>query len=341
MPRIFLCGDVMTGRGVDQILGRPSRPQLYEPLMDDARAYVELAEERSGPIPRAVPAEYVWGDALAELARAAPDARIVNLETSVTTSEHAWPKEINYRMHPDNVGCLTAAGLDVCVLANNHVLDWGEAGLVETLDVLHRAGLRTAGAGRILADAWQPARVGDVLIFGVGAGSSGIPRSWAAQPDHPGVALLPALSIEVADALAARIARSRRPGDLAIVSIHWGSNWGYEVPDEQVRFAHRLIDAGVDLVHGHSSHHPRPLEVYRGKLILYGCGDFLSDYEGIAGYEDYRNDLVVMYLADLAPTGALADLRTVPFQLHKLSLRRASAADARWLETHLDVRVSP
>src|SRR5262245_56619887 len=148
MRKIFLCGDVRTGRGVDQILRRPSRPTLFEPAIDDARNYVELAEARSGPIPRGVDDTYVWGDALGELERAAPDARIVNLETSVTASEKASPKGINYRMHPDNLGCLTAARIDVCALANNHVLDWGEAGLVDTLDVLQRAGLHTAGAGR-------------------------------------------------------------------------------------------------------------------------------------------------------------------------------------------------
>lgn len=338
-PTIFLAGDVMTGRGVDQILRRPSKPVLYEPAIGDARGYVELAEEHSGPIPRGVEDEYIWGDALAELERAAPDARIVNLETSITTSEDAWPKGINYRMHPDNVGCLTAAKIDVCVLANNHVLDWGEPGLLETLDVLRGAGVRTAGAGRNLEEAQRPARVGNLLVFGIGSSSSGVPRRWAAQADRPGVDLVPALSADAAAAILARTARARRAGDLVIVSIHWGSNWGYEVPAEQIRFAHWLIDGGVDLVHGHSSHHPRPLEVYRGKLILYGCGDFVSDYEGITGYEEYRDDLVVMYLAELGAAGELVQLRMVPFLLRKLSLHRATANDVRWLAATLD-RVS-
>ncbi|MBI4510255.1 MAG: CapA family protein, partial [Deltaproteobacteria bacterium] len=120
---LFLCGDVMTGRGVDQILRHPSDPLLHEPAVQDAREYVALAEEKNGPVPRNVDDTYIWGDALAELARAAPHARLVNLETSVTRSEDAWPKGINYRMHPANVGCLTAAKVDACILANNHVLD--------------------------------------------------------------------------------------------------------------------------------------------------------------------------------------------------------------------------
>src|SRR6266516_2677472 len=120
----------MTGRGVDQILPCPSAPEIFEPCVRDARDYVALAGLASGPIPRALAPGYIWGDALEELARAAPDARIINLETSVTSSDEYWPdKGVNYRMHPDNIACLTVARIDVCVLANNHVLDYGYGGL--------------------------------------------------------------------------------------------------------------------------------------------------------------------------------------------------------------------
>ncbi|MFG2394173.1 CapA family protein [Streptomyces lavendulae] len=102
---------------------------------------------------------------------------------------------------------------------------------------------------------------------------------------------------------------------MVAVSIHWGSNWGYRVPPEHVRFAHALVDGGADLVHGHSSHHPRPLEVYRGRLILYGCGDLVDDYEGITGHKQYRDDLRLLYTARLdKDTGALRGLRLTPFQ---------------------------
>ena len=96
---LFLCGDVMTGRGIDQVLPHPSPPRIYEPVVRDARMYVALAEDVNGPVPRAVEPSYIWGDALDELKHVAPAARIVNLETSVTCSEEAWPKGINYRMH--------------------------------------------------------------------------------------------------------------------------------------------------------------------------------------------------------------------------------------------------
>jgi len=118
------------------------------------------------------------------------------------------------------------------------------------------------------------------------------------------------------------------------VSIHWGTTWGYAVTDDQVRFAHRLVDGGIDVIHGHSSHHPRPVEVYRGRLILYGCGDCIDDYEGISGHEEYRDDLRLLYFASLAPgTGALQKLRMVPMQSRKLRLRHASTADSQWLAT--------
>src|SRR5688572_26194897 len=223
---LFLCGDVMTGRGVDQILSHPSAPEIFEPCLTDAREYVALAERTSGPIPRAVAREYIWGDALEELTRAAPDARIINLETSVTTcDEFRMDRSINYRMHPDNTPCLTAAGIDVCVLANNHVLDYGYAGLEETLDTLTAAGLKTAGAGRDMTEARRPAIVDvsdvhRVLVFAFGTWSSGIPHTCRATPNCPGVEFLAKISSAAADQILQRIDRVRRPGDVVVASIH-------------------------------------------------------------------------------------------------------------------------
>ena len=160
MVTLLLCGDVMTGRGVDQILPHPGDPRLAEPLVRDARGYVELAETANGPIPRPVAFSYPWGDALAAPEWSAADVRLVNLESSVTRSDRRWSgKDVHYRMHPDNVPCLTAARVDACALANNHVLDYGRPGLLETLDALRGAGVKVAGAGRDLAEARRPAVV--------------------------------------------------------------------------------------------------------------------------------------------------------------------------------------
>jgi poly-gamma-glutamate capsule biosynthesis protein CapA/YwtB (metallophosphatase superfamily) len=226
---LFLCGDVMTGRGVDQVLSHPGDVTLHEPSVRDARRYVELAEEAHGPVTRPLEPAAIWGDALAVLDAVKPAARIINLETAVTQADDWWPdKEIHYRMHPANVSCLTAARIDV-------------------------------------------------------------------------------------------------------VSIHWGTNWGYDVSEQFVSFAHALIDGGVDVVHGHSAHHVRPIEVYRDRVILYGCGDFIDDYEGIRGQEVFRPDLAVMYLPTLDPAGRLVGLQMVPFQMRRFRLTRVRGADVDWL----------
>ena len=273
----------------------------------------------------------------------APDVRAMNLETSVTRSNEFAPgKGVHYRMSPANLPCLAAARPDACAVANNHVLDFGRRGLDETLDALAAAGLRAVGAGRDIAAARQPAVVpvdggGRVLVFSLGVGSSGIPASWAATSERSGVDLVPTLSDAAADGFVDRLQGQKRAGDIVVASVHWGSNWGYDISPDQVRFAHRLIDGGVDVVHGHSSHHPRPIEVYRDKIVLYGCGDFIDDYEGITGHEEFRDDLRLLYFVTVEPrTGALAGLRMVPTQMRRMRLHAASGADAAWLRAVLD-----
>jgi poly-gamma-glutamate capsule biosynthesis protein CapA/YwtB (metallophosphatase superfamily) len=201
---LFLCGDVMTGRGVDQVLPTPSAPRIYESFASSAVVYVELAEGAHGPIPRPVSYTYIWGDALAALQRIAPDVK--------------------------------------------------------------------------------------------------------------------------------------RPKDIVAASIHWGGNWGYDIPATQIRFAHHLIDqAGVDVVHGHSSPHAKGIEVYHDKPILYGCGEFLNDYEGIPGYETFRDDLALMYVVRMAPsTGMLVSLEMTPLQMRRFCWHDASQADAAWLHNMLN-----
>jgi len=156
--KIFMSGDVMTGRGIDQVLPHPSEPTIYESYLKSARGYVKLAEEANGPIQQPVSFAYVWGDATQELDRYQPDVRLINLETSITRSRDYWKgKGINYRMHPENIKSLTAANVDICSLANNHVLDWGYSGLLETLASLKNVNIKTAGAGQSLPEAESPA----------------------------------------------------------------------------------------------------------------------------------------------------------------------------------------
>ncbi len=229
------------------MLAHPCDPKLHEDYVASAEDYVSLAEQANGPIPRHAKPAYVWGVALDELERMRPDARIINLETAITRSDDYARKGINYRMSPENADCLSAAGIDCCELANNHVLDWGPSGLVETLATLERLKIRAAGAGRNAFEAAAPATLdlandARLLVFSFGAVTSGIPRSWAATTDIPGVNLLTRLSEADARHAAEYIVNIKKPGDLVVVSLHWGSNWGYEVPADQKLFARTLID---------------------------------------------------------------------------------------------------
>ncbi|MCS7267480.1 MAG: CapA family protein [Geminicoccaceae bacterium] len=346
--RLALMGDVMTARGIDQILPDPVSPVIHEPVMASALGYVELAEAASGPIPRAVAWDYVWGDLMGALAEAEPDLRIANLETAVTRSEDWLPKGINYRMSPGNVPVLKAIDLDAVTLANNHVLDWGRQGLLDTLRHLHAAGIATAGAGRDREEAEAPAVLslpggGRLLLFAFGHGSAGVPADWAAGPGRPGVARLADLSAATLEVLATRIAKARRAGDRVVVSLHWGSNWGYGVPESHRRFARELIArASVDVVFGHSSHHPRPLEIFRERPILFGAGDVLNDYEGIGGYEEFRPQLVLVYLVSLSRIdGRLVRFEALPFRIRRFRLERAQEDQARWLAHTLDRESRP
>ena len=339
---VILSGDVMTGRGIDQILAHPSHPRIHEPRVSSATDYVRLAELLNGRIPYPVNFRYIWGAALDELRSSAPALCVVNLETVITGSNRFLPKGINYRMNPENAGCLTAAGINCCVLANNHVLDWDHAGLIETLGTLEKLEIAAVGAGRNIVEARAPAIFdvgpGRILIYAAASVTGGTPATWAAGDHAPGVNILGDLSENTAAEIAGRIAQVKRPGDIVIFSVHWGSNWGYSVPREQVLFAHRLIDeAGVSVVFGHSSHHAKAIECYRGGLILYGCGDFLNDYEGITGFESYRGDLALLYMISFNNgRDEPVKLELVPFQIRRFQLARPAPDDINWLAGRLD-----
>jgi len=195
--------------------------------------------------------------------------------------------------------------------------------LVETLQTLNAARIAHAGAGQNVVEVSAPvvfdvSGKGRALIFAVGSVSSGIPDEWSAMENRPGVCLLPDLSIESAQALCKELRRIKQAGDVGIASVHWGGNWGYEITASHIRFAHQLIDGGFDVVHGHSSHHAKAAEVYQDRLILYGCGDFLNDYEGIDKNNAFRSDLTLMYLVDFNPLGHLAETQLIPMQIRRL-----------------------
>lgn len=339
--RLFLAGDVMLGRGIDQIQPQSCDPRLFEGYVTSAQDYVTLAERASGAIPRRVDPGYVWGDLLADLDARDVDLRLVNLETAITSGgAHDPDKGIHYRMHPANVALLTAARIDGVTLANNHVLDWGQAGLADTLASLDHAAILHAGAGRDNAEAFAPqylpiAGGGRLVVLAVALEDAGIPLSWKAGPNHPGVAYLE--PDEVVARVAAQLGKIRRPGDIVALSIHWGPNWGYPIAPVHRAIAEAVVAQGVDIVFGHSSHHPRAVVVRSGRLVLYGAGDLVNDYEGIGGKDGFRPELVLGYVADIRrDTGALVALEMLPYRLHRFRLERADEEGRGWLARRMD-----
>lgn len=339
---LFLAGDTMLGRGIDQILPRPVEPTLHESFITNARDYVRLAEEKNGPVPAPVGFDYVWGDALDVIAAHRATVRLVNLETAITTSDTPWPdKGVHYRMSPQNAAALRVLTPDVVSLANNHVLDWGRPGLEETIRVLRDLRISPVGAGGSAREAAARAIVEPrgaahrVVVAAACTRDCGVPAGWAARTDRSGVALLPVLDDEHATGLAGRATVGKRPGDIVVVSLHWGDNWGHDIADEQVRFAHRLVELGVDVVWGHSSHHPRAVERYERGIILYGCGELIDDYEGIDGFEPFRSDLVLLYFVSLTDDDSPPALAMTPMRIQNLRLVRATPAEGRFLARDL------
>src|SRR3981189_518997 len=216
----------MTGRAIDQLRPPPGDPTLREAVVSDARTYIRLAERTNGPIPAPIDYAWPWGESLAIVDEFAPDIRLINLETSITAcGDFAPGKAVHYRMHPDNVGCLTAIRPDVCALANNHVLDFGYQGLADTLRTLDDAGIRGAGAGLDAGGAERPVVVGlvdgtRVVIASCGLGSSGFPHGWAAPRHRPGVAYVSDMSDRSASTIADRVLAVKGHDDIAIVSVH-------------------------------------------------------------------------------------------------------------------------
>jgi cyanophycin synthetase len=338
--KLFFAGDVMLGRGIDQVLPSPCNPRLYEHWRNitDAREFVRRAQQKHGEIDSERDIAYVWGDALADLTAFAPDLKLINLETALTTHDRHWPgKRIHYRMNPQNIGVLQHAAIDFCALANNHVLDWDRAGLAETIRTLDEVGIRHAGGGANQAESESAAIFkvpgkGRVIVLSMGTRSSGIPLEWGAGHDRPGINLVDLKDARV-DEIRERLAHFTQPGDIKIVSIHWGGNYEAVIPQDQREFARELIErAGVDVVHGHSSHHVRGIEVYNDKLILYGCGDLVNDYEANEKPPEVRKlapDLGLMYFVRISPeTGYLTDLQMIPTKMRRLRVTRGDADDA-------------
>lgn len=225
-----------------------------------------------------------------------------NLECSITDAA-AWGswKKFRFKMTPGHAAPLLNAipipsGATTFVsVANNHVLDFGPEGLSDTIDLLEEIGIAHAGAGADSREAWRPAvittaeagvRVGFIAV----ADHCGCLRmgQWVAGRSQPGIAWAN-LSSGRTEALLAAVAALDPVVDVLVVSFHGGGNYRPEgVPPWMRHLAEALVDAGADVIWGHSAHHVLPIERIRGRHVIFGTGGLVDDY---LRRPEYRNDL--------------------------------------------------
>lgn len=239
---IGLAGDVMIGRLVNECLKR-------------------------------VPPCYLWGDVLSSLQTT--DCNLINLEAALTLCEKKVCKTFNFKSDPKHVAVLTEGAISAVNLANNHILDYSEEGLLDTLEALDHAKIQHVGAGKNKDEAIRPVIIHrHGITIGI-LGCTDNEPSWAAKDIHPGIFYLRVGDVEKVLSV---ITKLRSEVDILIFSMHWGPNMQERPLPHFQKFAHDLIDIGVDVFHGHSAHIFQGVEVYKNKLILYDTGDFVDDY---------------------------------------------------------------
>lgn len=263
---------------------------------------------------------YPWGNLL-EVLRST-DLNVANLETALTTAGDAAHKVFTFKAAPDRVQVLREARIGVCNLANNHVLDYGVPGLTETIEVLDSVGIRHVGAGATAEEAGAP-----VILKrrGVTIGILGFTDNepdWAAGEGRPGTNVI---RTDDPTRVQADVRALRERVDLVIVTLHWGPNMRLRPTPEFRRFARVVVDAGADIIHGHSAHVFQGIEVYGRGLILYDTGDFVDDY---AVDPWLRNDLSFLYLVQADASG-VATLEMIPVRIANLQVNRAEGDDYR------------
>ncbi len=302
MASLALAGDTMLGRGVaEALIADPATPLIA----------AEIAAHLAGA-----------------------DACVLNLECCISDrgSRFADPaKPFFFRAPPLAAERLADIGVNAVTLANNHALDYGPEALRDTLAHLHRARIATVGAGPDEHSARAPLilRCGELRVRLVAF--SDHPANYAAAAERPGVAFAD-LDAGLPEWVRAAVA----PGpdaDLVLVLPHWGPNMVTEPVGRVQRAANALLEVGTDLIAGHSAH------VFQGIApgVLFDLGDFLDDY---AVDPALRNDLGLLWLVDLAPSGATR-IRAVPLALDYCFTRPASTAEADLIVHQLRERCAP
>lgn len=295
--RLLLGGDAMLGRGVDDAIARHG---VNAPL-------AALRPHLAGA-----------------------DLLAVNLECAITAADTWYEgplKAFYFRARPTAAELLRRAGVGLCTLANNHALDAGAAGLLDTLDILRAHGIASVGAGADAEAAWVPV-VLDVAgqRLGVLAGCDH-QADFAAGPDRPGIAYLDLTDPAQVDALLGRVRRLAAVVDHAIVALHWQPNWVPTVGADYRALAGRLIDAGARLVWGHSPHHFLGVQWFGPAVVLYSTGGLIDDYAVDA---EFRNDRQLLFDISLTPDG-VQRMRALPLHLDPARTAPADGTDRAWI----------
>jgi len=219
-----------------------------------------------------------------------------NLECPLTSSQKGLSKngKIVLKAAPESVTALTSAGFNLMSLSNNHIMDYYETGLFDTMELLDQNGIIYAGAGRNIDQARELAVIEkNGLKIGLLAYTdmaeivfAGDPYlSFAAGPEKSGVAPIKYEMIKE------DIEKARDKVDLLAVSLHWGIEDSFKVTAEQVEFAHNLIDDGADIILGHHPHQFQGIEIYNGKPIIYSMGNILFDQNESENMESFIVDM--------------------------------------------------
>jgi poly-gamma-glutamate synthesis protein (capsule biosynthesis protein) len=220
------------------------------------------------------------------------------------------PKVFNFRASPKAIETLKIANIDYVSLANNHSLDYHEEAMFDMLERLDKAGIKHAGAGRNIKEATEPAII---EVKGVKIAIISITDNepkWAATEDKPGVNFLKlwiwpnmlkkAKSVllwpDLLKKAKKQIEYAKKKADLVVLSSHWGPNMRQRPESFFIKFAHKTVELGVDIFHGHSAHIFQGIEIWKGKPIMYDTGDFVDDY---AVDPDLRNDLSFIFMVDI------------------------------------------
>lgn len=266
----------------------------------------------------------------------AADLTVVNLECAITSRIDHWPgapKAFYFGAPPQAVNTLFNAGVDLVSLANNHALDFGIAGLLDTLRYLHERGIRQAGAGADIDAALMPAILKcRGMSFGMAAFCDH-QEDFAAQHECAGIAFL---DLDDEQTAVGKLRTALQPlldarVDWPILSLHWGPNMVWRPSDRFRRIAHAAIEMGWKILFGHSAHIFHGIEIVRGCPILYAAGDLVDDYRVDA---DFRNDHQMLFSLELT-RDAVRRIDLHPIFIDQCQARPASPKQFAWITAQM------